>query len=263
MMSTMTNVTENAETHINKNEHHPLHAPWTLWYDSKNAHKEGASWEENLQNVGVIRAVEEFWATYGYIKKPSALEIGSSYHFFKNGIKPMWEDAKNKEGGKFVLSLSTGQDLFRLDTVWQELMMAMIGEYLEDGSYMNELTEGQEQVTGCVLSKRKNMARISVWVTNCAGLKADRKNSLGSAEGRGGIIGAVAGSSGGSNSSSHNNSDLGAFGMLSTADMSDNGKMLVTIGQRIKDIASVSASVDFFPHEAAEGFTVYDPLLKL
>lgn len=257
----MTNVTENAETNINKSEHHPLHAPWTLWYDSKKTQKEGVSWEENLQNVGVIRTVEEFWATYGYIKQPSALEIGSSYHFFKNGIKPMWEDPKNKVGGKYVLSLSTGQDLFRLDTVWQELMMAMIGEYLEEGSYMNDLTEGEEQVTGCVLSKRKNMARVSVWVTTCTGLKDDKKkekqsSSAAETDGRG-IFGAGTGGGNSSNSSSQ------PFGKLSAADLGDNGKVLLTIGQRIKDIAGVSATLEFFPHEAAEGFTVYDPLLQL
>ncbi|KAI9716634.1 MAG: glucose repression mediator protein [Chrysothrix sp. TS-e1954] len=36
-------------------------------------------------------------------KHPSALPIVSDYHFFKDGIRPVWEDDENKKGGKWII----------------------------------------------------------------------------------------------------------------------------------------------------------------
>ena len=143
---------------------HPLQNSWTLWFDSKRTQKEGTAWEDNLQVVGNVKTVEEFWATQAFIKQPTAMEIGASYHFFKTGVMPMWEDPANKQGGKFTISLVTGADQYRLDTVWEELSMALIGEYLDEGV--------GEQITGCVLGKRRNMAKVSIWTKDASNIEA-------------------------------------------------------------------------------------------
>jgi translation initiation factor 4E len=136
---------------------HPLENSWTLWYDSKRTVKPDAtSWEENLQTVQVLSNVEEFWAMLSIIKKPGQMEISSNYHFFKTGIKPMWEDPANHEGGKWVITLQVAADLYNLDSIWEELLMALIGEYLDDG------VPG-DHITGCVLGKRRNATKISIW----------------------------------------------------------------------------------------------------
>jgi translation initiation factor 4E len=36
---------------------------------------------------------------------PSKLPKGSSFFLFKEGIKPMFEDPKNKSGGRFFLDI--------------------------------------------------------------------------------------------------------------------------------------------------------------
>lgn len=136
---------------------HPLENSWTLWYDSKRTMKpEAASWEENLLTVQVLTNVEEFWAMLSLIKKPSSMELSSNYHFFKTGIKPMWEDPANKAGGKWVIALSQASDLYNLDSTWEELLMSLIGEYLDEG------VDG-DHITGCVLGKRRNVTKLSVW----------------------------------------------------------------------------------------------------
>ena len=35
--------------------------------------------------------VEQFWAFYNHLMRPSELPITSDYHIFKAGIKPIWE----------------------------------------------------------------------------------------------------------------------------------------------------------------------------
>ena len=139
---------------------HPLENSWTLWYDSKRTVKPDAtSWEENLQTVQVLSNVEEFWAMLSIIKKPGQMELSSNYHFFKTGIKPMWEDPANVEGGKWVISLQAATDLYNLDGIWEELLMSLIGEYLDDDIV-------GDQITGCVLGKRRNATKLAVWIKN-------------------------------------------------------------------------------------------------
>ena len=36
---------------------------------------------------------------------PSKLASGSNFHFFETGVKPAWEDVRNKAGGKWTVVL--------------------------------------------------------------------------------------------------------------------------------------------------------------
>lgn len=150
---------------------HSLHNAWTLWYDSKSgkpgekgnkeqnkeqqAH-DNADWEKNLVTISTVTTVEEFWIMQNHVKKPSSIDLSANYHFFKAGVKPMWEDPTNSGGGKWSLTLTTKEDLFRLDAIWEDLLLSIIGEYLDPG---NELV-------GCVLGKRRNNVRIAIWTKN-------------------------------------------------------------------------------------------------
>eukprot|EP00994_Dinema_validum_P000571 NODE_1110_length_1097_cov_55.541031_g855_i0.p2 GENE.NODE_1110_length_1097_cov_55.541031_g855_i0~~NODE_1110_length_1097_cov_55.541031_g855_i0.p2 ORF type:complete len:222 (+),score=85.98 NODE_1110_length_1097_cov_55.541031_g855_i0:76-666(+) len=153
----MQDVQANAVT-LTADDKHPLANCWVIWYDSRRLHMRGNpnDWMANLVNVAVFNTVEDFWSTYNHIKRASELEFGSNYHMFKEGTKPMWEDDANKYGGKWVLTLNPKDDPSRQCELWDLLVLAMIGEYLDDG------VEG-DQICGAVLSRRKNGTRISVW----------------------------------------------------------------------------------------------------
>ena len=58
------------------------------------------SWEANQKPVINFDTVEDFWSLYNHIEVASKLQIGSDYSLFKKGIKPMWEDPHNKDGGR-------------------------------------------------------------------------------------------------------------------------------------------------------------------
>ena len=131
---------------------HPLHSAWGLWYDSK---KTGASnnWEEGLIQVQNFSTVEDFWIMMNHIKRPGSLEVGSNYHLFKQGIKPMWEDSANQNGGKWIVTLTLKEDLFRLDQIWEDILLALVGETLDDG----------ENIAGIVLGKRRSLVKLAIW----------------------------------------------------------------------------------------------------
>ncbi|KAJ6463268.1 translation initiation factor eIF 4e-like domain-containing protein [Mycena vitilis] len=162
---------------------HPLEYPWTIYHDTKAkvpftpaapptpspavtpsatpssaqgefiAHPpEPIDYEAGLTVVGEFSTVEEFCRYFNWLKPPSHLERNSNYHLFKSGIKPMWEDEANANGGKWVLTMKNNPAL--LDRCWNWLAMALVGE---------ELEEGNDLICGAVVSLRSKVDRIQVW----------------------------------------------------------------------------------------------------
>jgi len=134
---------------------HPLEYEWTFWYDKRPApgkrmKGEQESYENNLRAIGTFGTVEDFWRYYNHLVKPSKLEINSNYHFFKEGIKPMWEDSANSKGGKWVF---TFRDKNVLDVCWENVVLGLVGETLDEDN----------EITGAVISRRKAGDRIAVW----------------------------------------------------------------------------------------------------
>lgn len=157
---------------------HPLQNEWTLYYDLQRHHGSASSdqYEATLKRVGHFTTVESFFDTFATLHRPSRLERNSNYHLFKNGIKPLWEDPANSAGGRWVLTWRdrgqtagsrAGQEAL-LDRSWMWLVLALIGETLDD----------DDTVTGAVCSLRSKGNRITVWtrkkdpaVTNKLGKK--------------------------------------------------------------------------------------------
>ncbi len=64
------------------------------------------------------------------------LKLNSSYHLFKLGIKPMWEDEANANGGKWIWIMKSTPGL--LDRCWNRLAMALVSEEFEEGDEFAE-----------------------------------------------------------------------------------------------------------------------------
>ena len=61
-------------------------------------------YENSIKSISTVKTVEQFWSTYNYLKRPNDLSSTTDYHFFRDGIKPTWEDPKNAKGGKWIVS---------------------------------------------------------------------------------------------------------------------------------------------------------------
>ncbi|CAM9944849.1 unnamed protein product [Ascophyllum nodosum] len=138
---------------------HPLQHRWALWYDNSKLKAATETWEENLKHIMAFDTVEDFWALFNNVKPPSMLTMNSNYSVFKEGVKPMWEDNTNCQGGKSVLTLK-GEDMGQLDQWWLRAVLAAIGEILED-------PDSEPEVCGLVVSLRKNQHRIALWTKTC------------------------------------------------------------------------------------------------
>jgi hypothetical protein len=127
---------------------------WVIWYrppTSKNS-----DYEKSTKPMCKISTAQQFWKVYAHLRRPSALPTVSDYHFFKDGIRPVWEDEENKRGGKWIIRLKRGVS----DRYWEDLLMAMIGD---------QFAEAAEEVCGAVLSVRSGEDVFSIWTKNDGG----------------------------------------------------------------------------------------------
>ncbi|KAK1229353.1 hypothetical protein PQX77_007586 [Marasmius sp. AFHP31] len=151
---------------------HPLQHPWTIFHDTKAKYPftpapgpapvsvqspasatpdghfipapvDSNDYEAGLTVIGTFHTVEQFCRYFNWLKPPSKLEKNSNYHLFKEGIKPMWEDPANKDGGKWVLTMKNNPAL--LDRCWSWVAMALVGE---------ELEEDMDEICGAVVWTR-------------------------------------------------------------------------------------------------------------
>ncbi|KAF8156591.1 translation initiation factor eIF 4e-like domain-containing protein [Crassisporium funariophilum] len=125
---------------------HPSDPPFSATHPP-----ESTDYEAGLTIIGEFSTVEQFCRYFNWLKPPSKLDKNSNYHIFKSGIKPMWEDPANADGGKWVLTMKGNPGL--LDRCWGWLAMALVGEELEDG----------DEICGAVVSLRTKVDRIQVW----------------------------------------------------------------------------------------------------
>jgi translation initiation factor 4E len=158
----------------NFNVKHPLQNKWTLWF-TKPASNRGENWNDLLKEVITFDSVEEFWGVYNNIAPVSELAMKSDYHLFKEGVRPEWEDSQNKHGGKWAYQFKNKTNV-DINNAWMHVMMAAIGETLED--------EGDDEVMGVVVNVRKGFYRISVW-TRTIGRNIPNRGDADTAGGRG------------------------------------------------------------------------------
>lgn len=102
-----------------------------------------------------VDTVQDFWRVYNNIPGPEKLQNRCSIHFMKVGVKPLWEDPKNKQGGCWSFRVRKEES----GMVWRETLMALIGEQL-DGT----LTPGDE-IVGISVGNRWNSDLFQLWNT--------------------------------------------------------------------------------------------------
>lgn len=137
----------------NFNVKHPLQHQWTLWF-TKPPSAKGDNWNDLLKEIATFDSVEEFWGIYANITACSELALKSDYHLFKRGVRPEWEDAQNKHGGKWSYMFKDKKGI-NIDELWLHLQLAAIGENLE--------RDGDNEVMGVVINVRKAHYRLGLW----------------------------------------------------------------------------------------------------
>jgi hypothetical protein len=140
-------------TETNQNEdYHMLSDKWTLW-----AHlPHNTDWSiKSYIKIYTYTSVEEAIAITETL--PNVLVENCMLFLMRDGIKPTWEDPKNRNGGCFSYKVSNKQVV----KVWKELSYVVIGNSI---SNKIDFVNG---VTGITISPKKSFCIIKIWMTDC------------------------------------------------------------------------------------------------
>lgn len=144
-------------------------APWPLKYSwiihYRPPTNKNSDYEKSMKPLCRISTAQDFWKVYRHLKRPSLLPAVSDYHFFKDGIRPVWEDEENKRGGKWIMRLKKGI----ADRYWENLLLALIGD---------QFMEAGEEVCGAVVSVRSGEDVFSIWTKNDGGRNVKIRETL-------------------------------------------------------------------------------------
>jgi translation initiation factor 4E len=152
---------------------------WVLWEHKSAEKKDPSKWKENMKQLCEFSTVEDFWSYFNHLPRPSEvffdgdcrkkLAVGpeektvEEYSLFKKGIEPEWGDPQNVIGGEWYCRQYFEVDV--LDLYWQNLVMGIVGETIEDG--VDEEGTNEDHINGArVVDKSRNfpMYRLEVWV---------------------------------------------------------------------------------------------------
>lgn len=139
------------ETHTTT-EYHNLSDKWTLW-----AHlPHDTDWSiKSYKNIYTVSFVEETIALVETL--PDILIKNCMLFFMRDGIKPIWEEPKNRNGGCFSYKISEKN----VASTWKHLCYLVSGQAISKNlSFVNKLT-------GITISPKKKFCIIKIWMTDC------------------------------------------------------------------------------------------------
>ena len=145
--TTMETATSSIETF------HQLANRWTLW-----AHlPHNTDWSiTSYIPIATFTTVEDTLAVTETL--PSILVENCMLFIMKEGIKPTWEDPKNRNGGCFSYKVSN-KNVYK---VWKDLTYVVAGETISKN------TGFVSCVTGITISPKKNFCIIKIWMSDCS-----------------------------------------------------------------------------------------------
>jgi len=137
---------------------HRLQCQYTVWFSTRGYGKQSSNFINTLKPVGKFGSVEQFWSLYAHLIRPGELANSPdfhlkrqaySFHIFKMGVKPIWEDPANKQGGMWQIKLRKPVS----SRCWENLVLALLGEQFMVG----------DEICGIRFSIRIHTDLISVW----------------------------------------------------------------------------------------------------
>ncbi|MCJ1309732.1 hypothetical protein MMC25_003393 [Agyrium rufum] len=128
----------------------PFQYAWTMYHDK---HSDSSSYEGRLTVLlENIITVKPFWEAYNRFPLEQ-LKMKDSVHFFKRGVKPVWEDPRNVKGGAWTFRIAKEKSA----ETWKEVLMMAVGEQFAD------VIQPKDDLCGVSLSVRFNSNLITVW----------------------------------------------------------------------------------------------------
>jgi len=142
----------------------PLNDPWTLYIDhiTTDTQQTVEDYTSNLTKIYKITTIENFWQVFNNIPAPSFLPPNYSFHLMRGDRRPVWEDPANADAGYWKMKCVKSKG----NLVWQELVLAAIGEQFTEMGSNKSVGNETDQVVGISISIRERDDHFMVWNSN-------------------------------------------------------------------------------------------------
>lgn len=160
----------------------PLQYCWHIWEqvvnDTKNQSTQN-DYSENTKALAKFDTVQKFWQLWYHMPQPSELlnqkrmvrecQDGVRHDvdalmIFREGIKPMWEDPCNCNGGHFEYRLRQGHLISgsQIDEYWNNLVLGLVGSTIDNCHLITGV-----RLVDKLSNTRGGCIRIEVWFSAC------------------------------------------------------------------------------------------------
>lgn len=162
---------------------HPLQNEWVLWEHKASANSgSGGSnskqhqWKDNMDQLAHFSTVEDFWRYFNNLPTPSQVffdgdckkKVGpdqrtiEEFSLFKKGIEPEWGDPANVTGGEWYCRQALEPEV--LDLYWENLVLAVVGETIEDAVNGKADTDVINGIRVQDKSRNYTLFKIEIWI---------------------------------------------------------------------------------------------------
>jgi len=142
---------ETLENNARNNLIHKYQSEWILWNHLSNDDR----WSfDSYNKITTIKSMED--ALMLFENFPENIIKNSMLFLMRQGIKPMWEDDNNKNGGCFSYKVNNKL----VNDLWKKMAYVLMGETLASPE-INKL------ITGITISPKKNFCIIKIWLSTC------------------------------------------------------------------------------------------------
>ena len=117
---------------------------------------------------GFVAGVEDFWAQHQVLANPSELLIGTTLYFFRLGHEPEWEVWPSGGAWRAEFVRSPLNET-ALDSAWEALLLALIGE---------QLCDDPAEICGCELSVKHSHTRLALWTRTASAEQVQRNIAM-------------------------------------------------------------------------------------
>ena len=147
----MESMVEHEKDALLKNTHHKLHDSWTLW-----AHlPHDTDWSlSSYKKISTLETVEDTLTLYENL--PEVIIKNCMLFLMRDGIQPIWEDEKNRNGGCFSYKINNNNVAYS----WKNLSYVLLGETLTSEKL-------SKYINGITISPKKNFCIIKIWLSTC------------------------------------------------------------------------------------------------
>jgi hypothetical protein len=160
------------QARLQKNRAPPLVHSWDFWHDrqdrggpqppsnssSNNDTSTSTAYEERLVRLAEVNDIRSFWNLFNNFDT-TLLPLRDSVHLFKRGVKPIWEDPRNAQGGAWTFRVPKQL----APEFWKEVCMMAIGEQLQAAVEEAGVETFRDDICGVSLGVRFGSMLVQVW----------------------------------------------------------------------------------------------------